>query len=153
MRQFFDRGGWWVVGQFLLFGLIAVALAVTGGDPPVWLAVTGAVAAIGGTAMGVSAAWQIRRQISALPVPQPGAPLNRRGAFRLVRHPIYGALVLGSTGLAAMDANALALAGSVALLFLFEGKTRLEERLLTAQYPQYGAYRRKVPHRLLPWLL
>jgi protein-S-isoprenylcysteine O-methyltransferase Ste14 len=153
MEGFFARGGWWVVAQFTLFGLIAVALAATGGDAPVWLAVIGGVAVAGGGALGGTASWQLRHQITALPVPLPGGLLIDDGAFHLVRHPIYGGLVMGSAGLAAMDANLLALAGSLSLLVLFLGKTRLEERFLTDRYPDYPDYRRRVPHRLLPWVL
>ncbi len=153
LEGFFERGGWWVVAQFTLFGLIALALAATGGDVPMWLAAVGGAAVVAGGALGGTASWQLRHQISALPVPLPGVPLIASGAYRIVRHPIYGGLVIGSAGLAAMDANPLALAGSLALLLLFLGKTRLEERYLTARYPQYPDYRQRVPHRLLPWLL
>jgi len=150
---FFARGGWWVIGQFVLFAAIGTALAATGGDPPGWLTVVGAGLALGGAALGVSAGWQIRRHITALPAPREGAPLTEGGAFGLVRHPIYGGAVLGSSGLAALDGNLAALVGSLVLLSVFVGKTRLEERLLIEQHPHYADYRRRVPRRLLPWLL
>jgi protein-S-isoprenylcysteine O-methyltransferase Ste14 len=73
------------------------------------------------------------------------------GAYRLVRHPIYGGLVAASLGWGLLTASAPALAGAAVLLAFFRLKSAREEAWLVARYPGYAAYRGRT-RRMLPFL-
>lgn len=151
-ETFVERGGWWVVAQFVLFGLILVAL--TGNTTPNgWLRVAGWIlVALAGLLAGTGL-WLIRNKLTALPAPLEGAVLLDKGPFALVRHPIYGGLILGFLGLALKGGNVTAALLSLALIPFFWAKTNREENLLVAQIPEYTGYRERVPHRFLPWIV
>ena len=95
----------------------------------------------------------IRDHLTALPAPRHGAVLLDRGPFALVRHPIYGGLILGFLGLAIRGGNLIAAMLALLLIPFFWAKTEYEERLLAARLPEYADYRARVPRRFLPWLL
>lgn len=152
VRTFTERGGWWVVAQFALFGLILVALT-RNSDPAVPLQVAGWVAVAIALILGGSGLWMIRRRLTAMPAPVDGAVLMDRGPFALVRHPIYGGVILGFVGLSLKGGNVYAAVLSLLLVPFFYAKTEHEERLLAAQFPEYVEYRQRVRRRMLPWVL
>ena len=150
--SFVAKGGWWVVAQLTLFGLILFALT-RNVDPAVPLRVLGwgligMAVLIAGWAM-----WLIRDKITAMPAPMDGAVLVERGPFALVRHPIYAGVIIGFVGLSIKGGNVVALVLSALLIPFFYAKTEHEERLLTARFPEYASYRTRVGHRILPWIL
>jgi len=150
--DFGDRGGWWVVAQGVLFLLTASALWAAGSEPPAgWLAV-GLAITVAGLAFSFDALVRIRRFVTAMPAPVDGAPLVQTGSFGLVRHPIYGGLVIATVGLAVARASWVGGVASAALLAFFSMKSRQEERMLEAAYPDYAAYRDRVTRRLIPLL-
>ena len=77
--------------------------------------------------------------------------LETRGPYRLVRHPIYLAYVLGDIGYNLQEWNAgtviLVLAGWLSLLY----RIKAEERTLSYD-PGWMTYTTKVPRRLVPGL-
>lgn len=152
LQDFRSRGGLWVVTQLVLFGGILLALTAHA-TPPWWLRAIGWALIGAATVLAGGGLWTIRRRLSALPAPLEGAVLMQSGPYRLVRHPIYGGLVVGSFGLAARGGNLMVALLSVVLLGFFAGKSRHEERLLTAAFPGYRAYQDRVTHRLIPWIL
>ena len=85
----------------------------------------------------------------------PASPRSARlveaGAYRLVRHPIYGGLILGAAGWALLRGSLGALVGAAALLVFFDLKRRREEAWLASRYPGYAAYRART-RRLIPWI-
>lgn len=104
-----------------------------------------------GAALGL-AAWSGRslgRSLSPLPVPRPGAQLVEQGAYRVVRHPIYAALVLGAGGWSLAHGSRPGLGLTALLALLLDRKARLEERWLRLHAPRYAAYARRV-RRFLP---
>jgi protein-S-isoprenylcysteine O-methyltransferase Ste14 len=151
-ESFRERGGWWVVAQFFLFGLILLALTQDRNTAVLWRILGWCLVAVGAMASG-SGLWAIRDKLTALPAPIDDAVLRQRGPYGVVRHPIYGGLVLGFAGLAISGGNLLALGLSLGLLPFFYAKTSVEERMLVAQFPEYAEYRRRVRYRVLPWLL
>ena len=150
--EFTRKGGWWVVAQFALFLLILVAL--TQNTTPesslraIGLSLVGAAVVLAGSGL-----WMIRNHLTALPAPRHGAVLLDRGPFSLVRHPIYGGLILGFLGLSIRGGNVLAAFLTLLLVPFFWAKTEHEERLLVARLPEYDDYRTRVRRRFLPWLL
>ena len=91
------------------------------------------------------------RSLTPFPRPREGGELVTSGPYRLARHPIYGGGILFFLGWALFSAP-LALLGVAALAALWVGKSRLEERLLAARYPDYDGYRRNTPRRFVPFI-
>ncbi len=148
-----SRGTGWVVTQFVLMA----AIVATGFVPPDWpedaqrpLSVVGAILAVAGLAFAVWSGRALGRALTPFPRPVV-AGLVTNGPFAIVRHPIY----LGGVGLFigySLFASVPALALTVVLAVLWAGKLRVEERLLTAVYDEYPAYRERVRWRLIPFV-
>ncbi len=137
--------------QFVLF-LVFASIAVFTGDlePVAWRLTLGvAVAALGGF-LAVGALLALGKDLSALPDPRPGANLVQRGVFGMVRHPIYGGLLLGGVGASITLSSSWALVPLIALAVLFRYKSGMEERALTLAHPEYSSYRVRVPRRFIP---
>lgn len=147
------RGYAWVAAQFLLFGVFAW-LMVRYGDPtsPAWARAIGGLLVAGAAALGGSATLVLGRALTALPQPRPGARFVARGAYRLVRHPIYGAVILGLVGLGLWDANPAAILLGAAMALFFRFKSVHEEANLVLAYPEYEQYRTRVRRRIIPWV-
>ncbi len=76
-------------------------------------------------------------------------PGNLRDA--LVRHPIYGGILLLSLAWSlALSPWALIPTGALAIALVF--KSRLEERWLIDRHPAYAGYRERVRRRFVPYL-
>jgi protein-S-isoprenylcysteine O-methyltransferase Ste14 len=141
----------WVAGQLVLIGLLAAAASIGPGWPanPVTLPLGIAFALAGALLFGAGVA---SLGPALTPFPRPRGPLIESGAFALVRHPIYGGVLLGVLGLA-LTTRPLALAvGAAGMPFLIS-KSQHEERLLLARQPDYADYCRRVPNRFLPFVL
>jgi len=81
--------------------------------------------------------------------PPEGADRVETGPYRLARHPMYGGGILVFAGVSlAFSITSLAL--TAALAVLWRAKSAVEERVLTAEFPEYDAYRRRTPRRFLP---
>lgn len=140
--------------QFLLLGLVVLA-GVAG---PTYVGPFSAAARAVGLALVVAglvlAGWgllDLRDALTPLPHPRDGAELVDTGSYRLVRHPIYGGIVLGSTGYALVTGSPLALAGAAVLLGFFRLKSGREEAWLREHYPAYLAYATRTK-RMIPWV-
>jgi protein-S-isoprenylcysteine O-methyltransferase Ste14 len=151
------RGEGWVVGQVVLFTMIAAAglrdLVGHGSVTP-WgqaVSVIGIVVIVVGCGVAGRGIWDLRSGLSPFPRPIAGAPLVESGAYRLIRHPIYSGLVLGAIGWGLVAGSILAIATTSLLFLLFAGKSRREEAGLAAVHPEYGAYQRRT-RRLIPWI-
>jgi protein-S-isoprenylcysteine O-methyltransferase Ste14 len=148
------RGEGWVLGQSVL--LVAITLAGLAG--PAWAGtarvgsvVLGILLGLAGLALAVGGVRDLRENLTPLPHPVDGGRLIENGAYRLVRHPIYGGLVLGALGWGLVTASPLAMTGAVVLLAFFDLKSRREEAWLVRRYPGYEGYRSRT-RRILPWL-
>ncbi len=149
------RGEGWVAIQFLLIGLAAVAGVAGSGA---WTrelrhvtTVVGALMGAAGLFLAVRGMVDLRTALTPFPRPLDGAPLVEHGAYALVRHPIYAGIIVGSLGWGVVLASPLALLASVALLVLFDLKSRREEAWLLESQPGYAAYRRRT-RKLIPGL-
>lgn len=79
------------------------------------------------------------------------ASLVTRGPYRVIRHPMYTSLLVGTAALVADDFTFLRFGLWVALLLVLVVKLRYEEQLLAVAFPGYDAYR-KQSRRLIPFL-
>jgi protein-S-isoprenylcysteine O-methyltransferase Ste14 len=111
----------------------------------------GAVLIAMGGLLAARGVLDLRENLTPYQRPLPGAQLVESGAYGLVRHPIYGGLILVALGWGLATASLLALGGALVLLVFFDLKSRREEIWLAAQYAEYGSYRART-RRLLPWL-
>ena len=106
-----------------------------------------------GVALASAAAVALRRtRFSVMPEPRPGGSLVERGPYRLVRHPMYAAVLLSGLGAALCRGDPSHGLWLALLALVLWAKIRREERLLVAAYPAYADYRRRVG-ALVPGLL
>ena len=151
------RGEGWVAIQAALFVVVGLAgLAATSAlhGAMAGLAFGAGLALIaGGAALVAAGIGELRRgeAFTALPRPREAATLRESGPYRLVRHPVYGGLVLVALGWALARGSVPALVATAALLVFFDLKRRREEAWLLMKFPTYAAYRART-RRLIPWL-
>ena len=144
------RGGGWVVLQSILF----VAIAACGfvgvywpGSVESYLAVVGFVLIV----VVVTAALTLGRSFTHLPRPRRSGRLHDSGIYRLVRHPVYGGVLLLALGWSLAEAP-LALVPTALLALVFDLKARREEVWLRERYPGYAAYARRTRSRFVPFV-
>jgi len=95
--------------------------------------------------------FNLGRSLTANPVPLQKAQLKTTGLYALVRHPIYLALIILGVAIVLGKQSWLGvflLLGLVALLYF---KSRFEEQLLRAKFPEYAEYARRVG-RFIPFV-
>ena len=98
--------------------------------------------------------WRdLGESVTATPEPRPEGQLVAQGIYRVVRHPMYGGILLAVLGYALAWGSWFALAGLGLLGGFFARKAAEEERLLLARYPEYEGYRQRVRHRFIPGVL
>jgi protein-S-isoprenylcysteine O-methyltransferase Ste14 len=148
------RGEGWVIIQVILLGLTALAgLAgpAWGGIARIVSSAAGAALLLGGLTLALWGGRSLRTALTPFPRPLADAPLVDGGAYGVVRHPIYGGIVLGAAGWALLTAAPAGFAGAAALLVLFDLKSRREEAWLVELHPSYEGYRQRV-RKLIPWI-
>ncbi len=148
------RGEGWVVLQVVLLALVTAA----GLAGPAWdgaaravTSIAGGALLVAGLALAVRGVVDLRDALTPLPRPRDGASLVDTGAYRLVRHPVYGGLVIGAAGYGLLTASPPAIAGAAVLLGFFRLKSEREETWLVARYPGYATYRART-RRLIPFV-
>jgi protein-S-isoprenylcysteine O-methyltransferase Ste14 len=148
------RGEGWVALQLVVLALVVVA----GWSGYPWpdgaaqvLRVVGAVLLIAGLALSVAGMRTLGASLTPYPRPGEDAEMREHGSYRLVRHPIYGGLLLGSVGWSCLT-SPLALLPALLLAAVFVGKSIREEAWLTERYPGYEVYRERVPRRFVPFV-
>jgi protein-S-isoprenylcysteine O-methyltransferase Ste14 len=149
------RGEGWVLIQFLLLPAIALAglldpAAIT---PPPVLALTVGLALMGAGALLLGKGLlDLGRSLTPLPHPRDDAQLVVSGVYALVRHPIYGGIIVTSFGWGLVAASPVTLGLSLVLLAFFSLKARREEAWLQGRYEGYEAYAARTK-RFVPYLL
>jgi protein-S-isoprenylcysteine O-methyltransferase Ste14 len=74
------------------------------------------------------------------------------GVYAFVRHPMYLGMILMFTGAPLLLASRFGLVMAAAITLLLAFRITREERLLAEELDEYEEYRRKVRHRLLPFV-
>ena len=151
-----QRGEGWVAIQLALIVLVPLC-ALTGVYWPERVAgaftVVGIVLLLGGLVFLILAFARLTlaRAMTVFPRPREHAALAERGVYRLVRHPIYGGVILMALG-ASLVESPLALIPAVLLAVVVDLKARIEEEWLVERQPGYAAYRERTPRRFVPGL-
>ena len=102
-------------------------------------------------------AWAIAAKqfrVNVFPVPTPKMKLITHGPYRLVRHPMYTAVLLGAFTFLFTRAHQLLFLPAILwllLLVVMIMKMKFEERLLTNKFPAYKEYTDKT-WRLMPFI-
>jgi len=146
------RGEGWVALQ----GVLLVGVVVTAALGPGWpasvrvpVAILGAVSVAVGALLAVAGSRRLGSALTPLPRPREAQGLREDGIYRLVRHPIYGGVLLLAIGLSAWR-SPWALVPTLLLAMLFDRKRRREEAWLREAYPGYEEYQRRVTHVFWP---
>jgi protein-S-isoprenylcysteine O-methyltransferase Ste14 len=149
------RGGGWVAGQFVLLAAIALSALVGVG----WsgsLKVVAIVVGIGlmaaGGALVVLGGVQLGSSLTPFPAPRAGGEMSAGGVYALARHPMYGGGILIALGWSLIFGSLVGVVLTLVLAVFFELKARREESWLVDHYPEYAAYRKRTPRKLLPWV-
>lgn len=152
---FKGRGGWWVVAQVIvIMGVVlapeSVGPSIPGGN---LVKVIGAVLAGAGVIEATVGLLQLGDRLTPFPEPLDGGGIIRNGVFSLARHPIYGGIVLGITGLAVFRASFLSVGVALVASAFFWLKAGREEIRLLRRFSDYAEYQQETRARLIPWVL
>ncbi|MEI7745742.1 MAG: isoprenylcysteine carboxylmethyltransferase family protein [Chloroflexota bacterium] len=149
------RGEGWVLIQFVLLGIVAVVPFFAGGawdaTPRAVTTAIGGVLGLGGAVLAARGVVDLRDALTPLPHPRDGASLVDTGSYGLVRHPIYGGLVIGCAGWSLVTASPLTLILTVVLLVFFRLKSGREEAWLRERHAGYEVYAART-RRMLPFI-
>jgi protein-S-isoprenylcysteine O-methyltransferase Ste14 len=148
------RGEGWVALQVVLLLLLPLAAAVGPRWPDAWdraLLATGAVVGLAGAFLFLAGVLRLGAQLTPFPKPVEGGVMHDGGVFGLVRHPIYGGVLLLALAWS-LATSPLCLVPSALLVLVFAAKSRREESWLVDHHPGYQDYRRRVPRRFIPFL-
>lgn len=111
--------------------------------PPDWLSNSGLVILVLAVVFGILAFLQLSKNLSPYPTPLESGNLVTHGAFRISRHPIYTSLIFAGFGFALYQGSVYRLLITALLLILFYFKSKYEEGLLIAKYPEYPEYMKR----------
>ncbi|HEY3409911.1 MAG TPA: isoprenylcysteine carboxylmethyltransferase family protein [Propionicimonas sp.] len=148
------RGGGWVALQVVLFVVAAVVGWLGMRWPSTarpWLWVAGIVALVAGVGLLLAGGAGLGKQLTPFPRPVDTGVLRQDGIYGLVRHPIYGGVLVLLLGWALVS-SPLTLIPSLLAAGFFDAKRRREEVWLMAKYPDYTAYAERVPRRFVPFV-
>ena len=107
------------------------------------------LAGVAGVAMVAGGAASLGHSLTPNPRPRAGATLRDSGLYGVVRHPIYGGVMLCALGWSLWFSPA-ALGPTALTVAVLDLKSRREEAWLEDRYPGYAGYRARVPKRFLP---
>lgn len=110
----------------------------------------GLLLAVAAVLAGCAAFILLWKTFSPFPTPVAEGELITTNLYALARHPIYTSLLLAAFGYALYTGSGYRVVVGLALLILFYFKSDYEEQQLTAHYPDYAEYKKKMG-RFCPW--
>lgn len=152
-----SKGEGYVVIQGIIFALIYFApdkLFPSYVWPPLLASAATLIGLVGiayGVAMITMGLLNLGMNLTAVPRPKEGASMVEKGAYKVVRHPIYSGIIVGALGLGLYRNGGLTILLALVLFAFFEWKTGPEERWLAEKYPSYPAYKLRVK-KFIPWV-
>lgn len=96
--------------------------------------------------------YELGSSLSPWPQPVKDGALKTEGIFSLVRHPMYGGLVIGSLGLAVATAEFERALLTVLLVLALDKKIEFEEKYMSQAFPEYTSYKSKVTKKFIPFV-
>lgn len=145
------------MAQIILFGLYALAMlgteSITEGIGLDFARLVGVAMVVAAVVIGTWAFVVLGRNATIYPHPVHEATLTDRGPYRLVRHPIYLAVIVGGVGLALASLNTAGVLVALVFIPFFGAKTGFEEDGLVEHVPGYREYRSAIPYRIIPWVM
>ncbi|MGV3491499.1 MAG: methyltransferase family protein [Devosia sp.] len=133
------------LGTFLIVGMPVLP---PGHVSPFWSTVSILLMIAGLIASLYSLAW-LGRSFSIMPTAR---KLVTGGPYGVVRHPLYACELLTVLGAVIGNFSLVAIAFGVATMLLLGARAVFEERVLSATFPEYAEYAKRVP-RFVPRLL
>jgi protein-S-isoprenylcysteine O-methyltransferase Ste14 len=151
-----DRGNRWVIAVVAVIGLLEgylpaltdrIGFWTLDGDTIRWLGV-GLFAA--GGALRIWPVFVLGHRFSGLVAIQHGHTLATSGVYRVIRHPSYLGLVVGSLGWSLAFRSGVGIVLTALLIPVLVARINAEERLLRGHFgDEYEAYRARTS-RLIP---
>jgi protein-S-isoprenylcysteine O-methyltransferase Ste14 len=92
-----------------------------------------------------------KSKLRILPEPSPNATLITNGPYHFIRHPMYTAILFGSTGLVIHHFTLVRLVLIIALAIVLLIKLGWEEKMLSQKFEGYYEYM-KHTKRILPFI-
>ena len=138
----------------LLVVIVLVGVVGRGGwegHAQIAVAMIGTLVLLGGLLLAAMALTGLGSALTAMPAPLTGQTLRTDGVYAVVRHPIYGGLILMALGFS-LQTTPWALVPTAVLAVVLDLKRRVEEDFLAATYRRYPAYRKAVPKSLVPYV-
>ena len=148
---FFEKGGGWIIGQFLL---IALYIFVPFSHPlPVYSFIRwiGFASMIYGAIMALPAFFKLGRDLTPFPKPKLHSHPVQTGSYAWVRHPFYSGLSALAIGYSLWQGSWERFALAIMLFIYLDRKSAAEEKWLMKTFPEYAAYRSKVK-KMIPFL-
>jgi protein-S-isoprenylcysteine O-methyltransferase Ste14 len=154
LPQLGRRGEGWVALQIAL----VAAMAAAGTKGRRWpsasrgarMAAAG-LSGLGGLYLFGDGVARLGRQITPFPKPVEQGSVKSTGAYGLVRHPMYGGVLLLTLAWSLVSSPLALAPWTVAAVFL-DAKRRREEAWLVEEHPDYEEYRTRVRHSLVPFV-
>jgi protein-S-isoprenylcysteine O-methyltransferase Ste14 len=142
---FRERGGAWVVIQFVLMGAgLGLSPLVRGDWGNGLTRLAAALCFIVAAVTGLLGVRGLRWSRTAFPRPKDDATLITTGIYSWMRHPLYVSVTAIGFGWALAWSSRLGLSIAFVLACFLDAKARHEERLLCAKFPDYADYMRRV---------
>lgn len=159
-----SRGEYWVLLQALLMaGYLLLPVYRPAAlqpilqpllQPPLIYAVWTAAGLLFGLAalLVVKGLIDLGSSLTPLPYPKDTAELVQTGIYGLVRHPLYGGIVIAAKAYAIGQLSLSHFIATLVLFLFFNLKADREETWLKAKHPAYTDYQQRVK-KLIPWVM
>lgn len=149
---FFQRGGAWVLAQFVLMGMVfGLGLGFRGEELRAVPTLAAVCLLLGGAVVGVAGARVLGQNRTPFPKPREGARCVQQGIYGHVRHPLYTSILLLALAWSLFWQSVPACITALVLIPFFQAKARREECWLRETFSDYADYQRRVP-RFVPRL-
>lgn len=148
-NQYIDR---WVIVQFVLVATIVTVTPLTRIHMPTWAWVFGFFLLMEGVGMLHIAVFNLGWNVTPAVTPKEDGELVTQGLYGIVRHPMYGGLIIMALGWSLFWGTWLGFIFSIALIFFLNAKAEAEEKLLNEKFPAYAAYKAQVTKKLIPYI-
>uniref|UniRef100_A0A6T8PQL1 Protein-S-isoprenylcysteine O-methyltransferase n=1 Tax=Hemiselmis andersenii TaxID=464988 RepID=A0A6T8PQL1_HEMAN len=111
----------------------------------------GLALSVGGLGLGFIGVSDLGSNLTPWPKPVNDGTLQKDGAYGIVRHPLYGSLIVTCLGLSVLSLSFPRLLFTGMLYALLNAKSAREEEFLAEAYPDYSEYCNQVQDRLIPY--